>query len=49
MSKRTLAVVGITWSDNVAGFAVLDGKFDVPIGNPASSEVLQDHDCALAH
>jgi CDP-diacylglycerol pyrophosphatase len=49
MSKHTLAVVGITWSDNIAGFAVLDGKFDVPPGNPASAEVLQDHDCALAH
>jgi len=49
MGKHTLVVVGITWSNNVAGFAVLDGKVDAPPGNRASGEILQDHDCALAH
>ena len=48
MGKHTLVVVGMTWRDNVAGFAVLDGKVDLPSGNRGSGEVLQDHDCALA-
>jgi CDP-diacylglycerol pyrophosphatase len=49
MGNHTLAVVGITWSDNVAGFALLDGTFDPLTGNRGSAEDLQDHDCALAH
>ena len=48
MGKHTLVVVGMTWPDNVAGFAVLDGKVDLSMGNRGSGEVLQDHDCALA-
>jgi CDP-diacylglycerol pyrophosphatase len=48
MGKHTLAVVGMTWSDNVAGFAILDGQEDPP-ANIVSAEDLQDHDCALAH
>jgi len=49
MGKHTLVVVGTTWSDNVPGFAVLDGKFDPVAGNRGSGEDLQDHACALAH
>jgi CDP-diacylglycerol pyrophosphatase len=49
MGKHTLVVVGMTWSDKTAGFVVLDGKVDVPPGNRAAGEVLQDHGCALAH
>jgi CDP-diacylglycerol pyrophosphatase len=49
MAKHTLVVVGMTYQDNQPGFVVLDGKVDVPAGNRASGEVLQDHDCALAH
>jgi CDP-diacylglycerol pyrophosphatase len=49
MDKHTLAVVGMTWSNNVAGFAVLDGMVDLPLGNRGAAEDLQDHDCALAH
>jgi CDP-diacylglycerol pyrophosphatase len=49
MGKHTLAVVGMTWPDDVAGFAVLDGTLDLLAGNRASAEVLQDHACALAH
>jgi CDP-diacylglycerol pyrophosphatase len=49
MGKHTLVVVGMTWPGNVAGFAVLDGKVDLPAGNHGSGEDLQDHDCALAH
>jgi CDP-diacylglycerol pyrophosphatase len=49
MGKHTLAVVGMTWRDNVPGFAVLDGVVDLAAGNAGSAEDLQDHDCALAH
>ncbi len=49
MGAHTLVVVGITWRDGVAGFAVLDGEHDVPAGNFASGDMLEDHDCALAH
>jgi CDP-diacylglycerol pyrophosphatase len=49
MGRHTLAVVGMTWQDNVPGFAVLDGVVDVAAGNLRSGEDLQDHDCALAH
>ena len=49
MAKHTMVVVGVTWSDNVAGFVVLDGKVDLLAGNRGSGEVLQDHDCAVAH
>jgi hypothetical protein len=38
----------MTWRDDVAGFVILDGKVDLPAGNTGGSEVLQDHDCALA-
>jgi CDP-diacylglycerol pyrophosphatase len=49
MGKHTLVVVGMTWRDEIAGFAVLDGKVDLATGDRASGEDLQDHDCALAH
>jgi CDP-diacylglycerol pyrophosphatase len=49
MGRHTLTVVGMTWRDQVAGFAVLDGVVDVVAGNRRSGEDLQDHDCALAH
>lgn len=49
MAKHTLVVVGMTWRDGAAGFALLDGKVDLPAGNTGSGEVLQDHDCTLAH
>lgn len=49
MGKHTLVVVGMTWNDKVEGFALLDGTVDLAAGNNGSGEVLQDHDCALAH
>jgi len=49
MGKHTLVVVGMTWRDDVPGFAVLDGVVDMVSGNRGSGEDLQDHDCALAH
>ena len=48
MGKHTLVVVGMTWPDNKSGFAILDGKVDLSMGNRGSGEVLQDHDCELA-
>ena len=48
MGKHTLLVAGMTWSDGVAGFAIIDGKADLLAGNRGSSEELQDHDCAIA-
>ena len=48
MGKHTLVAVGMTWSNGVTGFVVLDGTIDPLAGNRASGEVLQDHDCALA-
>jgi CDP-diacylglycerol pyrophosphatase len=48
MGKHTLVVVGMTWRDTIAGFAVLDSVVDLMAGNRRSGEELQDHDCALA-
>ncbi len=48
MEKHTLVAVGMTWSDGVPGFVVLDGTLDLLAGDRASGEILQDHDCALA-
>jgi len=49
MARHTLAVVGVTWSNDVAGFALLDGTVDLTSVSRRSAEDLQDHDCALAH
>lgn len=49
MGDHTLVVVGMTWSNNVAGFAILDGVVNLPAGIRGAGEDLQDHDCALAH
>ncbi len=48
MGKHTLVMVGMTWRDNVAGFAVLDSVVDMVAGKRRSGEDLQDHDCTLA-
>ena len=47
MADHTLAVVGMMFADGQPGFVVLDGQADPLAGNRGSSEVLQDHDCAL--
>jgi CDP-diacylglycerol pyrophosphatase len=49
MANHTLVVVGMTWSGDTAGFAILDGQVDLLAGNRGSGEILQDHECALAH
>jgi len=49
MARHTLAVVGMMWGDQQPGFVLLDGTVDLSAGNRGSAEILQDHDCALAH
>ncbi len=48
MGRHTLVLVGMTWSDGVQGFALLDGRAGLSPLNRGSGEDLQDHDCALA-
>ena len=48
MERHTLVLVGMTWSDGVAGFALLDGRAGLSPLNRGSGEVLQDHDCEVA-
>lgn len=45
---HTLVVVAETFPDGKDGFLLLDDKVDVPLGDRASGEELQDHDCAIA-
>lgn len=49
MGQHTLVVVGMSWSDDKVGFAVLDGTVDLAAGNHGSGEELQDHGCTVAH
>jgi CDP-diacylglycerol pyrophosphatase len=48
MAMHTLVVVGAVFPDGQDGFVVLDDRVDVPIGDHASGEELQDHACAVA-
>jgi CDP-diacylglycerol pyrophosphatase len=48
MGMHTLVVVGATFPDNRAGFVLLDDHADLPAGDRASGEMLQDHTCAVA-
>jgi CDP-diacylglycerol pyrophosphatase len=47
MARHTLVVVGETFADGKDGFVLLDDQVDVPTGDHASGEELQDHDCAI--
>jgi CDP-diacylglycerol pyrophosphatase len=47
MGRHTLVVVGASFSDG-PGFVILDDHADPALGDSASGEELQDHDCALA-
>ena len=47
MGHHTLVVVGATFPDSGDGFVLLDTKTDIPHGNFASGEELQDHDCKI--
>lgn len=48
MDRQTLVVVGATFDDGKEGFIVLADHADAAIGDQASGEELQDHDCAIA-
>jgi len=48
IGRHTLVVVAETFPDGRDGFVLLDDQVDVPIGDRASGEELQDHDCAIA-
>jgi CDP-diacylglycerol pyrophosphatase len=48
IGKHTLVVVGENFADGRDGFLLLDDAVDVPIGDRASGEELQDHACAVA-
>ena len=45
---HTLVVVAETFADGQDGFVLLDDRVDVPLGDRASGEELQDHACAIA-
>ena len=48
MGRHSLVLVGMTWSNGVKGFALLDGRAGLSPPNRGSGEILQDHGCALA-
>jgi CDP-diacylglycerol pyrophosphatase len=45
---HTLVAVAETFPDGKDGFVLLDDKVEVPLGDRASGEELQDHACAVA-
>ncbi len=47
MGHHSLVVVGATFPDTGDGFVLLDTKTDIPHGNFASGEELQDHSCKI--
>ncbi len=49
MRLHTLVLVGATFPDGDEGFVLLDDRVDVPLGDRAGGEELQDHSCAVAH
>jgi CDP-diacylglycerol pyrophosphatase len=48
MGRHTLVLVGETFPDGRDGFVMLDDQVDVPVGDQAHGEELQDHGCAIA-
>lgn len=48
MGDETLILVGATFSDGKAGFYLLSDRVGAAPGDLASSEELEDHDCAVA-
>jgi CDP-diacylglycerol pyrophosphatase len=47
MAMQTLALVGETFPDGSNGFVLLDDHVDLPAGDRASAEELEDHSCAI--
>lgn len=48
IGRHTLVVVAETFADGKDGFVLLDDQVDVPTGDRASGEELQDHACKIA-
>ena len=48
MGAHTLVLIGVTFPDTGDGFVLLDNSADLPAGDRASGEDLQDHSCAVA-
>jgi CDP-diacylglycerol pyrophosphatase len=48
MAHRTLVVVGMSFDDDVPGFAILEDRVDLLHADFAAGARLQDHACALA-
>lgn len=48
LGRHTLVLVAETFADGSDGFVLLDDQVDVPTGDRASGEELQDHSCAIA-
>ncbi|HEY0181572.1 MAG TPA: CDP-diacylglycerol diphosphatase [Rhodopila sp.] len=48
MARYTLVLVGATFPDKGNGFVLLADRADLPAGDRASGEQLQDHTCAVA-
>jgi CDP-diacylglycerol pyrophosphatase len=48
MNRQTVVVVGAELPGGRSGFILLASQLDLPRGNHASAEELQDHSCALA-
>jgi CDP-diacylglycerol pyrophosphatase len=48
MASHTLVLAGVTVAPDQPGLVLLDDKADLPAGDRASGETLQDHDCVLA-
>lgn len=48
MDRQTLVLIGATFQDGKEGFILLADHVDLAIGDRASGEELQDHDCAIA-
>jgi len=47
MGMHTLMVIGATFPGDRNGFVLLDDHADLPAGDRASGETLQDHTCAV--
>lgn len=48
MGSHTLAVAGAVFAGGRPGFILLDDEANLPAGDRAGSEALQDHTCAVA-
>ena len=48
MGEQTIVTTGAEFDGGLSGFIILTDQVDLAMGDKASGEELQDHDCALA-